>query len=105
MHKKKRPPGEPGSRGDDRLIVGIAKPTIEPISSAPQAIFVEHSPHAAISVALSRDRGRVTITTFAKISGTWRAVGVTPSFPAIVLDSVIDALQALRDQMAREAGR
>ena len=97
-----RSPGQRVSgRGGDLLSKsGDRRPDLAPISAAPQPeIFVEHSQHAAISVALSRDRGRVTVTTFAKVGGTWRAVGVTPSFPAIVLDSVIDALQALRDRM------
>jgi hypothetical protein len=70
-------------------------------SQAPSEVFIEHSAHAAISVALTRDRGRIILTAFGKVDGQWRAVGQAASLPAILVDSLVDALQALRTRMER----
>lgn len=106
-HKAQRPPGGNGRCGD-QSIRGNGHPDLPPIATAPQAqteIFIEHSAHSGVSVSLTRDRGRIIITCFGRVDGAWRAVGQAASLPSILLDSTIDALQALRDQVARDGDR
>jgi hypothetical protein len=57
-----------------------------------------HDDQTAIQILQSKDGSRITICTLTKDSCSgWRVNGVTPSFPSVLIGSVIMGLQKARD--------
>jgi len=62
---------------------------------------VMNSDTAAVTVLHSRDGSRLTVATLTKTPcGDWRLAGVAPSFPTVVVPTVIAALSKARDGRA-----
>jgi hypothetical protein len=60
-------------------------------------IFVQHSEFSGIEISRSRDGNRISVDVKLKTRGVWTSGGPMPSFPASMLNSVIEGLVRLRD--------
>lgn len=107
-----RNPGQRGSGQGGNLVgdlLGDLQPQHTPTGPAPQAQPAQqprelarapHSDSVAIVVTQSKDGARLFVETWTRHSNGWRLGAFTPSFAAVLIDSVVDALHQARDRRA-----
>jgi hypothetical protein len=69
-------------------------------------LVVPHNEYAGIELSLSRDRNRLSIGVVLNQRGQWIGSGPAPSIPASMIDTAINALMQMRDQLVvKDGGR